>query len=430
LDKQSYIIFVLENFYPDHRAGTETYVYNLAKGLQKLNYKVAIIIAAVGKNANNYIYNEIPIYALSVPLKISVHELNGLQNPSNLTEFTELIKALKPDLVHFHSFSRSFTHFHIKTAFELGCKTIFTAHLGGIFCARGDLRLFGKTQCDGKIQAFRCSACYASVKHSKFKSFAGAAAASLISKTNLISKVPSFNLIANKKQSMEYLANYTHKCIAIAFWIEKAFKINRIPQTTVITQAIDTSVFTRKLSRANNEKLQIGFIGRLNPSKGLHLLMKALELDNLYNRISLEVIAIPDSSELQYASEQQNRFKALNFTKWFENKTHAELNEIMENWDLLVLPSTANEVAPLVILEAFAKGIPVLGSSYPAIAEMIDEGKNGYIFETGNVENLAKKLAYILENKNKVHKMSLTIEKPKSVLELVEEHNTLYNSIK
>jgi len=425
---QNHILFVLENFFPYHKAGTETYVYNLAKGLQKQGFIVSIAIAAVGKESTNYIYNKIVVYQLSVPEKVSVEELNGLKKPSNLGEFTELLHKLKPDIVHFHSFSRSFTHFHLKAAFDFGCKTIFTAHLSGIFCARGDLRLFGKKQCDGKIEVFRCSACYASVKHSKFKSFAGATAASFISKTNLISKVPSFNLIANKKQSMEYLANYAHKCIAIAFWIEKAFKINRITQTTVITQAIDTSVFTRKLSRANNEKLQIGFIGRLNPSKGLHLLLKALEISNLYKQINLEVVAIPDASELEYAVGQQNRFKALNYTGWFENKTHAELNDIMENWDLLVFPSF-HEVAPLTVLEAFAKGIPVLGSNIPAIAGMIDEGKNGYIFETGNKVALAEKLFFVLQNKNKLFEMRLTMEKPKNILELVKEHITLYNSI-
>ena len=126
-----HIIFILENFYPHHRAGTETYVLNLAKGLLKQNWKVSVIIAAVGKKSFQYKFEDIQVFALSVPEKVSTKELNGLQVPSNINEFKQKIAEIKPDIIHFHSFSRSFTHFHLKEAYNFGAKVFFTAHLVG-----------------------------------------------------------------------------------------------------------------------------------------------------------------------------------------------------------------------------------------------------------------------------------------------------------
>ncbi len=420
------ITFVLENFYPEHRAGTETYVLSLAKGLIAENWQVSVIIAAVGKKSYFYNFNEIKVYAISVPEKISVKELNGINEPSNLKEFGNILKQIKPDIVHFHSFSRSFTRFHLKKAYDLGTKVFFTAHLGGIFCARGDLLLFGKKQCNAKIKIYRCSACFASAKYSKSKAVLGAITASVISKTALIYKFPALNLIPNKLQSMQYLAKYTHQCIAIAHWIEKAFFINKIEQTKVLTQAIDTSKFTVAGSKSVNQKLKIGFVGRMNPSKGILILFDALSKYNLYEKINLEIITIKDKSEIEFYSKMKQKFKELNYSKWNENITHKEINIIMDSWDLLVFPSFY-EVAPLTILETYAKKIPVIGSDYPAIAEMIDDNKTGLIFKNGDSDDLFKKLNLLLRNRQLLDSFRINIPKVKDISELVEQYLKLYS---
>ena len=420
------ITFILENFYPTHRAGTETYVLNLAKGLIEQNWSVSVIIATIRKESYNYEYEDIQVFALNVPEIISTAELNGLKNPSNLNSFKKTIYKLSPDIIHLHSFSRSYTHFHLKAAYEFGAKVFFTAHLGGIFCARGDLQLFGKKQCDAKIKTFRCSACFASLKHSKIKSYAGAIVASTLSKTPLIFKLPSLNIIPNKLESMSFLRKYTHKCIAIAYWIEKAYHINNVKNTQILTQAIDTHKFTKKKNPRNSNKLNLGFIGRMNPSKGAQVLLKALSAPFLNNNINLEIITIPDKSELDFYEQMKAKFINLGYSKWMENLSHKELNIVMDNWDMLILPSTSNEAAPLVILEAYAKRIPVIGSDYPAIDEMIDNNHNGLIFKNGNSADLAKILTNLVENRDLIAYFSKNINQPKDITELVNEHIDLF----
>ena len=422
------IIFILENFYPKHRAGTETYVLNLARYFIQKNWNVYVFIAAVGKKSDSYTFENIQVRALSVPQNITTNELNGLSTPSNLNEFKDKISEIKPEIIHFHSFSRSFTHPHLKIAHLSGAKVFFTAHLGGVFCARGDLQLFGKSPCDAKIKTIRCSACYASQKHNKIMVFLGAITSSIISKTPLKYQFPSLNLIANKKQSMDYLKKYVHTNIAIAQWIKKAFEINHIQNTIYIPQAINTELFTTKKNRINvfdKKYIQLGFIGRMNPSKGLHLLLNALSDYSLKNKFKLDVTTIKDLSALEYYTKMKNQFLKAELGNWNENLAHQEINKQMEKWDLLVLPSNY-EVAPLVILEANAKGIPVLGSDYPAIAEMIEKGKNGATFKNKSTEDLAKELEKIVQNPKILNQWAQRIPKVKSVKEIAALHEKLY----
>jgi glycosyltransferase involved in cell wall biosynthesis len=51
------------------------------------------------------------------------------------------------------------------------------------------------------------------------------------------------------------------------------------------------------------------------------------------------------------------------------------------------------------ILESFALGKPVIGSNIGSIPELVEDGKNGLLFEPGNIEDLAKKIFRLYQNK-------------------------------
>jgi glycosyltransferase involved in cell wall biosynthesis len=55
----------------------------------------------------------------------------------------------------------------------------------------------------------------------------------------------------------------------------------------------------------------------------------------------------------------------------------------------VVLPSEWYENAPMSILESYASGKPIIGANIGGIPEMIEEGRTGWCFESGNIEELA-----------------------------------------
>ncbi|MGA8707258.1 MAG: glycosyltransferase [Steroidobacteraceae bacterium] len=68
-----------------------------------------------------------------------------------------------------------------------------------------------------------------------------------------------------------------------------------------------------------------------------------------------------------------------------------ELAPILASFDLLVVPSRLDG-RPIVVLEAFALGVPVLGSRVGALPELIQEGKTGWLCDPGDVAAFARRI--------------------------------------
>jgi glycosyltransferase involved in cell wall biosynthesis len=60
----------------------------------------------------------------------------------------------------------------------------------------------------------------------------------------------------------------------------------------------------------------------------------------------------------------------------------------------LVVPSICFENFPRTIAEAFASGLPVIASRIGALADIVTDGKTGLLFEPGNPQDLADKMAW------------------------------------
>lgn len=77
-----------------------------------------------------------------------------------------------------------------------------------------------------------------------------------------------------------------------------------------------------------------------------------------------------------------------------------------KNADIFVFPTYFNvETYPLVILEAFEAGLPVITTSQGCITEIVEDGINGYIIPSKNVSVLVDKIIYLTEHPNIRNKM-------------------------
>jgi len=60
----------------------------------------------------------------------------------------------------------------------------------------------------------------------------------------------------------------------------------------------------------------------------------------------------------------------------------------------LVLPALACPGVPRALVEAFASGLPVIASRVGMLAELVEPGRNGLLFEPGSARELARRLAW------------------------------------
>lgn len=124
------------------------------------------------------------------------------------------------------------------------------------------------------------------------------------------------------------------------------------------------------------------FIGRLAPEKGVDTMLdtwKRLDAD-----IPLKIVGTgPLMSEVERRAEQNRNVEVLG---WREP---ADVMELIGKAEYLIFPSEWYEGCPRVIIESLAKGTPVIAARLGAAAEMIEDGRTGFMFRPGDDEDFA-----------------------------------------
>lgn len=72
-----------------------------------------------------------------------------------------------------------------------------------------------------------------------------------------------------------------------------------------------------------------------------------------------------------------------------------DIPELLSAFDVFALPSRS-EGMPFALVEAAAAGLPLVGSDVGGIPEVIDDGRNGYVFPAGDVDALAQRLGALI----------------------------------
>lgn len=75
-------------------------------------------------------------------------------------------------------------------------------------------------------------------------------------------------------------------------------------------------------------------------------------------------------------------------------QTQAQVQAEMQSATALVLPSIWYENFPRTLVEAFAAGLPVIASRIGALAELVDDGQTGLLFEPGDAPGLSRVLRW------------------------------------
>jgi glycosyltransferase involved in cell wall biosynthesis len=131
------------------------------------------------------------------------------------------------------------------------------------------------------------------------------------------------------------------------------------------------------------------FVGRLAAEKGLGTLLKAWEV--LRANVPLLIVGDgPLAAEVQQAAANDSRIK------WLGRQSGDEVFTLLGEARLMVLPSQCYENFPRVVVEAFAKGTPVIASRLGAMAEIIDHGRTGLHFTPADPIDLAAKVERLL----------------------------------
>ena len=146
-------------------------------------------------------------------------------------------------------------------------------------------------------------------------------------------------------------------------------------QLVYIPNYIDCETITPKYDAGN----YFLYFGRLAPEKGVETLIRAA----VQSKVTIKIAGTgPIEKHLKSLAAGHDNIQFMGF------KSGDDLWALIRNARAIVLPSEWYENAPISLLEAFAAGKPVIGANIGGIPEMLDHGKTGLIFESGNMDDL------------------------------------------
>lgn len=395
---------VIHGFPPYYMAGSEVYSYNLCSELSK-KHDVWVFTRVEDPYS--------PLY------EVRQEELNDMQvarvnkPPRDYTfrskyederlerVFERWLDSVNPDTAHVGHLSHLSTNI-IRILKERGIPVVYTLHDYWLICLRGQLITNGLELCNGPTPegCARCFELYFRLKEEGERE------------------------VAQWREHMEEIMRMIDFYVAPSNFLRNVFVKSGMPERkiTYLDYGFNTRLFDG-FSKTNSDIVRFGFLGRIIPVKGIHLLIEAF---NGMKEESAELNiygAAPDSAEYLKSRVEDPRVR---FRGLYDNQ---DVANVLSNIDVLVVPSIWYENSPLVIHEAFLAKIPVIATDLGGMAEHVKDGKNGLLFELGNVEDLREKMRMMVRDPGLLKELSEGENRVRTIEEDAESTVDIYERL-
>ncbi len=454
-------------FYPDPVGGTEVYVKSLALSQRELG--LSVVIAAPGKETSSYEHAGLVVRRFAaLDDARDIRDLYGEGRLNASQEFARILDEERPDVVHMHAFTRDVSLRTLREAKRRGIKVVFTYHTPTVSCQRGTLLRWGAEVCDGKLDAGVCAACAlnshglsktASVILGNLPKFVDGLVGSAGLSGGFWTALRMSGLIDLRHAAFRALMEEADRIVALCQWTKDLLVLNDVPaeKITVCRHGIvtngdgtgDASVVTCLASAngflqgqagegaciprgAGGDKpqtvspLRIAFLGRIDRTKGPDILIQALRsLPDTPVELHLYGI-VQDPSNEEYLGQLKKLAGTDSRVRLLPAVPGERVISLLRSYHLLAVPSRWLETGPLVILEAFAAGTPVIGSKLGGIAELIEHGVNGLLVETDSVEAWSAAMRRCYEDRTLLENLRRGIRPPREMSVVAQEMSQLY----
>lgn len=169
-------------------------------------------------------------------------------------------------------------------------------------------------------------------------------------------------------------------------------KIRKIPY------GVNINHFT-VLNHKENSPLKLIYVGGISYRKGIHRLLEEISTFSC-SQVQLYLAGAYDSTSSLYLKYKD--FKNIHFLGFV---TRDRLNAAYNEANVFVLPSFAEGMA-MVGLEALSCGLPLICTKYTGVNDVIIDGKNGFVYDADDMEQLHSIIEWFLKNKSKIQQMS------------------------
>jgi len=211
--------------------------------------------------------------------------------------------------------------------------------------------------------------------------------------------------------------------------IKELKKHNIKPKVKYISNGLNLDNFKSK-ENYKSKQIKILHVGRLSYEKNIDIILKSMpEIIKHHPKIILNIIGGgPAKKTLEKLVKKLNIEKNVNFLGYIKREN---LPDIYNVHDIFITASTM-ETQGIVILEAMASGLPIIGVKKYAIPDVVLHNKNGFLAKPGNLKKITEYLLKLIKDekmREKFGRESLLQSKShdlqKTIIELEKTYKNL-----
>ncbi|GJM22359.1 MAG: glycosyl transferase family 1 [Planctomycetota bacterium] len=395
------VLFLSASYLPESVGGVELHIEGLCRALREAGHE-AVVLARTGAPEVGHLelaqdeVNAVPVWRLGNDFSDAT-ELRKLYAHEGIdAAVMRAVQEIEPDLVHIHHLTCLSTTV-IAALAEARLPTVMTLHDFWMGCPRGQRITAGLELCP-EIRLAKCVPCLRELW------------------PHLLGVNPSPEAPADEKDAHdralleEYHATIQRMLSEVSALVTPSAFMARMYEAygvargriRVLPNGLPTARFAGMGPRSSHEgPLRVGFLGSVLPSKGVHLLIDAWRRlgDPLGIALHIWGEALPFHNDRSYGERLEamcaGDASAVQLHGRYENH---QVPALLAELDVLVVPSIWYEAFALTIREAFLAGVPVIAANHGAMAEAVQHGVTGLLFEAGDSASLAACLRQLVDD--------------------------------
>lgn len=458
------VLLTVHKFFPEHKAGTEVLTLKVAQELQRRGYEIKVLTAAppdtdarhaTGPVSQDYVYDGVPVHSLGESLRLQGYTYDHeFTHPAIGEHVRKLLEEYRPDLMHVFHVQNLSTSI-LECAAELSIPTVFSATDFWFVCPTVQLKRPDGSVCRGPGEGGRnCLTCYTphlippkqellEAVTNKFPltkpllnstGKAGEIIGSVLHGYYSRAKWPLAEASTLRRPQVLKDAANTFKAIMVPTRLMRdIFVENGIDEKliSIVPFGIDTAPLEVHKQKVESATLRVGFIGTLFEHKGPDLLIAAFDKLPADANAVLKIYGNTDqfpefgSKLKQQVSNSRNASK-MEFCGTFPNE---KFGAVLQELDVLVVPSRWYENTPLVIQSALATATPLIVTNLGGMAEVIHHEVNGLLFELNDVNSLHQQLERILHDRQLLRRLRQNIKPERTVPQMVDDIEAVYDNV-
>jgi len=367
-------VCLVSNLYPpDVLGGAEIVVGQLARGVQAAGHEVTVVATAPRARAGWETVDGVRVHRLD-PANIywageaagrahilkPLWHLVDLWNPVMYRRLRALLLAERPDVVHTHNLG-GFSAAAWSATSATGLPLVHTPHDHSLTCVRAV-----RMRRSGRVCERQCAPC------------------------------------ALRSGWLERRSRAVDAVAAPArFVLERHLELGFFPRahTAVVPWGAPSVATAAGTPRGDEGPVRFLFLGSLQPHKGIGVALEAFRRAP-DARASLDIAGAGTMADACLAAARRD--SRIRFHGFVTGEQKARL---LGSVDVLLFPSLCWEVVGLVILEAFAHGVPVIASRTGGIPEFIEDGRTGFLVEPGDAAALATQIQRLAAHRDSIEAM-------------------------